>query len=702
MAIDCLLRLKSEKWGMALALITLFVMVQGNRASAQNLKVIDSLRPLLVSVNEAQQFDALNALGFEYRFSYPDSTILYCTKSFALGQRIQIRKGLSRPLSFIGLAKANQGDYVSALEYHSRSLDVATGQQDTLQMAHGHNNIGRIYFDKGDLVRSYNEFMKARDLFQSINDLSGLAYVYRSLSDVYESKADYPNALKNALRALTLRQDLDDRRAVTSAYMELGLIYQEMDSTEVALKQFEIADSIASMMSDKLTKAEISIGIAEILCKEGRSPEAGALAEEVLHFVTENSNQKLFLRARLLLARCEIHWHRYPNASGILERIYKSSESAGNLVFQRDAARLLSKVNTALNNPAKAKEYSNTYDLLQAKIEREDLNREIERLEFQLMIEKTEKENELLKARQAKDEAVIAEQRFQNTLMLIILAFGAVLVVLTWVVSRKRKEVNQRLEEQNQHIRAQREEIVKQNEILSSSNRELDLLNHEKDTLMNIVAHDLKSPLHRISGLTQILEREGNTNNQQSELLRLIQDCARGGSDLITGLLDVHALNEGRELPKPKAISFEEFIKHKAQPFHTFAEAKGSRIQGINKIQERVICDPSYLGRIVDNLLSNAVKFSSRNSVIEVDTEWRSGCIYLSVKDQGPGFTEKDQRHLYQKFRKLSAQPTAGESSHGLGLAIVKTLVDRLGGTIELKTSPRGSEFLVRIPAEIL
>lgn len=667
---------------------------------SQNLEIIDSLRFRLRAAPEDQQFELLNAMGFEYRFSFPDSTIYYCNKAYALGQRINLKRGLSRPLSFIGLAKANKGAYAEALDFQTRALQIAENQRDTLQMAHSHNNIGRVYFDRGDLVRSYNEFIQARDLFAALNDVSGLAYVYRSLSDVYEAKADYRNALDNALKALALRHDLSDRRAVTSSYMELGLMYQEMDSTNLALRQFEIADSIASLMNDKLTKAEISVGIAEILCKEGKSPEAGALAEDVLKVVTENANQKVYLRARLLMARCEIFWKRYPRASGILESVFRSSESSGNLVFQRDAAQLLAKVHASMNNPAKAKDYENTFQLLQAKIEKEDLNREIERLEFQLMIEKAEKENELLKARQARDEALIAEHRFQNRLSLIVVAFGGVLIVLTWVVSRKRKQVNQRLEEQNQHIRAQREEIIKQNEILSKSNRELDLLNHEKDTLMNIVAHDLKSPLNRIMGLAHILERENHPSPNQLELLRLIQDCARGGGDLITGLLDVHALNEGRELPKPTAILFDEFIKQKAQPFHAMAEAKGSRIQGTNRIEGRVICDPSYLGRIIDNLLSNALKFSPRNSVIEVDTEWKSGCIYLSVKDQGPGFSEQDKASLYQKFRKLSAQPTAGESSHGLGLAIVKTLVERLNGTIELASSSKGSTFMVRIPAE--
>lgn len=669
---------------------------------AQNLDIIDSLRQHLHRAPEEQQFELLCSLGFEYRFSIPDSTIYYSNRAYALGQKIRIAKGLSRPLSFIGLAKANQGEYTEALDYHTRSLAIAESQQDTLQMAHGHNNIGRIYFDKGDLVRAYNEFVRARDLFEVIGDRAGLAYVYRSLANLFKTKEDLPKALENSQRALLLRKQMGDLRGITSAYMELGLVYQDMDTTPLALRQFELADSVASIMKDRMTKAEITVGIAEILLQEGGIEKTVSLVEDVLTSVSQRVNQKVFLRARLLLARCRMAEKSYDKALPILLDVYKVSEGSGNLTFERDAAQLLSLVYEKKGKALEAKEYQHIFELLQTKIQNEDLNREIERLQFQLVTEKTEKENELLKAQQARDEAVIAEQRFQNTLMLIILVFGGILVILTWVVSRKRKEVNQRLEDQNHHIRAQREEIVKQNEVLSQSNRDLDLLNHEKDTLMNIVAHDLKAPLNRISGLAQILELEAKADPQQMELIRLIKDCAGNGSDLITGLLDVHALNEGREAPRPEAISFDAFIKEVAQPYHALAEAKGSRIQGINRIEGRVICDPSYLGRIIDNLLSNAIKFSPRSAVIDVETEWKSGCIYLSVRDQGPGFTKQDQAHLYEKFKRLSAQPTAGESSHGLGLAIVKTLVDRLGGTIELTTGPTGTTFLVRIPAELL
>jgi signal transduction histidine kinase/tetratricopeptide (TPR) repeat protein len=677
-----------------------------NIGYSQNLKVIDSLRRQL-QADPAHEFEILNNLGFEYRYSYPDSTILYCTRAYELGQKNSIGKSLSRPLSFIGLARANQGDYAQALDYQNRAVDVALQQKDTFQLAHGYNNLGRIFFDQGDLVRAYSNFVKAKELFENIHDKSGLAYIHRSLAGIFKSKKDLAKALENSQKALALRRELGDPRAIASALMELGLVYEEMDSTALALALFHTTDSIATVIDDRVTKAEIKIGMAEILCMEGKSNEASALAAEVIRIVSETTNQKIFLRARLLAAKCMIEAKKTPDlAIPILLQVYESSSRSGNLVFQREAARLLSKIYADLNQGLRAKEFNNVYQILDRTIENADLNKEIERLQFQLLVEKTEKENQALKAQQVQDEALIARQRAENLLLGIVAIFIAVLAILAWRLSRRRKFINQKLEDQNLHILAQREEIAKQNEILSRSNHELDGLNHEKDTLMNIVAHDLKSPLNRIYGLVKILESEVDLNEEQKNYLRLMKESTLGGLDLITDLLDVHAWKELRENPKPQAFNLHDFLEKKIHAFEQSAQEKGITIKWSAREREntdrKIISEPNYLGRIFDNLLSNAIKFSSSRSTVEVTGLWKDGLMLLTIKDQGPGFTKEDQKQMFQKFKKLSARPTAGESSNGLGLAIVRILVDRLGGTIDLRTSVgAGSEFQIRIPAEV-
>jgi len=129
------------------------------------------------------------------------------------------------------------------------------------------------------------------------------------------------------------------------------------------------------------------------------------------------------------------------------------------------------------------------------KTSKSELSNQIERLLFQLQIEKKEKENELLKANQLKIEATLSKQRSQNILLLIVLISLSGLAVILWTASRRRRRINRQLILQNQQIDFQRVEITRQNEKLSRRNQELSELNNEKDTLMNIVAHDLKSPL---------------------------------------------------------------------------------------------------------------------------------------------------------------------------------------------------------------
>jgi signal transduction histidine kinase len=109
--------------------------------------------------------------------------------------------------------------------------------------------------------------------------------------------------------------------------------------------------------------------------------------------------------------------------------------------------------------------------------------------------------------------------------------------------------------------------------------------------------------------------------------------------------------------------------------------------------------DPSYINRIVENLVSNAIKFSKVGSSVFLECRIESKNAIIKVRDQRPGFTDTDRLSLYKKFKKLSAKPTSSESSNGLGLAIVKTLIDRLGGTIELISSEgKGSEFVLTCP----
>lgn len=366
----------SGRFRFVLVVALCFILLKGE-VCGQNLRTIDSLHTVLRTIPVDLQFEPLNSLGFEYRYSFPDSTIYYCSKALELGERLKLPKKLSRPLSFIGLAYGNQGNYTTALDFHNRSLVMATQQQDTLQLAHSYNNIGRLFFDEGDLGRAYSNFLRALDLFTISGDVQGMAYVHRSLADVFRSKKDFQTAIQHAVQALGFRKASEDLRAITSAFMELGLLYQEMDSTPQALHNFRSADSVATLVNDKITKAELMVGMAEILLGEEQRDEALKLARQVSRMVSERTNQKVYWRSMLAEAKCLVLGNKQAEALPLLNKTYKSAERSGHLVFQRDAALLLGKIYRHQGNDALSNKFGAVYHILDGRIQNADLNKEM-------------------------------------------------------------------------------------------------------------------------------------------------------------------------------------------------------------------------------------------------------------------------------------------------------------------------------------
>jgi len=683
-----------------LVIFSFLLYLSSSQVGAQNLSLIDSLRVILPTADDRNRFDILNAIGFEYRYSYPDSTIHYCTQAYELGKEIQLKQNLSRPLSFLGLAYTNRGDYKKSLEFHELAIKIATEQNDSIQLGHSYNNLGRMFFDGGDWVRAFNNFLNSKEIFESISDKQGLAYVYRSLATIYAAQKDFKNAIEMSEKAYAIRKDLEDQRGLVSSLIEFGLLYKSMGDTKRALDKFKQADAQAKNLHDKVTTAELAMAIAEIQLSQNEFTQALEKVNSVLATISETTNQKLFIRAYLIKGKILIHDHQFAQALPVFEKVLTSSRGSGNIIYELEALELCAICYEKLGRADRAQHYRNDYALLNEKIKNSDLLREIDRLQFQLMIEKIEVENKSLRTTQSNNETLISRQRFQNIILIVAVISFLIISAVLFQYSRKRKIVNLKLSQQNEKISSQQKAISEANEKLITRNQELNQLNSEKDSLMSIVAHDLKAPLNRIMGLTRLLEMEGGLTSQQLEYLRMMMVATKSGSDLITDLLDVTYLSESSHKPVSVQVDLRMLLENRINAFKISADFKSIQINFSHTTQSDFYSVPDYLSRIVDNLLSNAIKFSEVKSNVVIHGNVENGKATISIRDSGPGFSDEDKLFLFQRFKRLSARPTAGESSNGLGLAIVKTLVDRLGGEIELNsTLNAGAEFIVNIPS---
>jgi signal transduction histidine kinase len=665
---------------------------------AQNLHLIDSIRNQLKLSEGAKRFDLLSDLAWEYRLAYPDSTIYYAKKAYSLGQQLDISTGLARPLNFSGVAYNYKGNRLAAFENYDNALKISSSQKDSVQIAYSNNNIGRLFFEQGLLSRSYDYFVRALSIFNALKDSSGLAYTYQSLANLYKSQKDFVKAETNYINAYRIRLKLGKTRDVMSALTQLGRFYQQDSQHEKALRFFSLADSAGRRINDAIDLAEIKTYAAESYLTQGQLKEAEAMCAEGLNYILGTKNIRMLPHAYMTMGQIQFEKNDFANAKHFFTLALDVATNVKDLTSKMEAHYFLWKVSEKLNNRQDQLRNQNQYLIIKDSIKDLDLARQVERLQFEIDIQRKEQENELLKVNESKNEAIIQQQKFQNYGLIAIVVFVSVLGVVQWLNSTKHKQNSEKLEQQNDEIHKQRAEIIRQNKKLSSRNDELSDLNYEKDTIMSIVAHDLKSPLNRLKGLASLMELESDLNGEKFTYSKMIKDATHSGLVLIKDLLDVHMLEENVQ---PNYITFDIsiFLYEKVKEFEAMAEAKKIHLNITGVQNEEVKLDVDYLGRILDNLISNAIKFSNSNTVVEISAIKSNDVLTLSVKDQGPGFSDADRDMLFQKFKKLSARPTAGETSNGLGLAIVKTLVERLSGSVILTSPPgEGSEFIVTLP----
>lgn len=665
---------------------------------SQNIPRIQELRRQVAASTGAEKYRALNSLAWEYRSAYPDSTIFYSRQAYALAKSLGLTKGLAESPNFIGVAYNYKGDRIKAYESYEEAMNVATQHQDSVQIAYSNNNLGRLFFEQGILSRAYEYFINAQKIFEDIGDASGQAYTYQSLARLYHSQNDNRKAENNLLKANNIRMQLGNTPDITSAFVQTGRFYQDMNEHEKALRYLLLADSTAGSINDEINLAEIKMYIARSYMLEGNIEKARSIGEAGLSVITHKNNIRLQPSALMTMGEIEFASNNLPAAKRYFEQALAIATRTRELTSRMEAYFNLWKLNERQKNIQSSLENMNHYLTLLDSSKDLDLARQVERFQFEIEIERKERENERLMSLQQGQDAIIKQQRLQNIILIIVIAFISILGFIQWRNLKKRNEINQKLEHQNQFIQNQRQEIIEQNEQLSRHNHQLSDLNHEKDTLMSIVAHDLKSPLNRIKGLADIMEMESGLSPTQATYVGMIKDATRSGLDLITDLLDVHMIEENVE-PNYSQVDISSFILDKVNSYALAAESKNIHLN-IHRVESEVInSDVDYLHRILDNLLSNAIKFSHPNATVDISAWREDNMITIAVKDQGPGFTEKDKPYLFQKFKKLSARPTAGESSNGLGLAIVKTLVDRLKGKISLVSEQgKGSQFIVNLP----
>ncbi len=282
---------------------------------------------------------------------------------------------------------------------------------------------------------------------------------------------------------------------------------------------------------------------------------------------------------------------------------------------------------------------------------------------------------------------------------------GMFLFLLAHIFERGRLDAHQRmlqaykeLADATSQLVHGHEELERTNSQLEQANELLRQLNLENFEFIGIAAHVLKNPLTAVLGYSELLAGQFGSGADHASYGEKIKIAAERMLKLVTDLLDINAIEEGHVGLKMEQVDFGRVITQILHGQRMAAARKKIAIHLESPPAMFVIADTRAMLQVVENFISNAVKYSPEGRSVYVRVFPLNGEVTLEVEDEGPGLSEQDQAMLFQKYSRLTPQPTGGESSTGLGLSIVKRLAESMGARVGCRSElGRGTVFWITL-----
>ncbi|MGZ6020907.1 MAG: ATP-binding protein, partial [Phenylobacterium sp.] len=238
---------------------------------------------------------------------------------------------------------------------------------------------------------------------------------------------------------------------------------------------------------------------------------------------------------------------------------------------------------------------------------------------------------------------------------------------------------------------------------VSERTAQLERANAEKSRFLANMSHELRTPLNGVIAISETLAGK-QTTAKGRELAELIVSSGRLLERVLTDILDFSKIEAGEIALSRDEFSMERLVGGIAELHRASAQTKGLAFRWAVAPEASgwFAGDTVRMTQVLSNLLSNAVKFTEAGEV-RLDVTRDEDGIRFEVSDTGIGFDEETGARLFRRFEQADASIRRRFGGTGLGLAISRSLVELMGGRIEVTSKPgEGSTFVVRVPLETL
>ena len=249
---------------------------------------------------------------------------------------------------------------------------------------------------------------------------------------------------------------------------------------------------------------------------------------------------------------------------------------------------------------------------------------------------------------------------------------------------------------------------IQENERLEAKLSAAEEASRAKTVFLSNMSHDIRTPLNAILGYTTLAKGEDVSPEQKNVYIAKIEKAGRQLLDIVNDVLEMSRIESGRMELALRPANLEECVQEAADLVRTQLEEKHIRFSAsCNVAHPWVLCDKIRLNRALMNLLCNAGKFTQENGAVslalkEISHDADTGCYEIRVADTGIGMSQDFIEKLFMPFERERTSTVSKIQGTGLGMAITKSIIDLMGGGIQVQSQPgKGTEFIITLSLPI-
>ena len=228
--------------------------------------------------------------------------------------------------------------------------------------------------------------------------------------------------------------------------------------------------------------------------------------------------------------------------------------------------------------------------------------------------------------------------------------------------------------------------------------------NEAKTRFLFNMSHDIRTPMNAIVGFSGLLEKSLHDEKKSLGYIKKIRVSSDILLTIINQVLEMARIESGKITLSSESVNIREMVDAMNTVFESSLTKKSLEYQcSLNVVHDQILCDKTKMEEIILNVVSNSIKYTNPHgkitvSIDELASEDEKNADYkVVVEDNGIGMSQDYLPHIFEEFSREHTSTETRVAGTGLGLPIVKSLVDRMGGIIEVESEEgKGTRFIMK------